>query len=43
MTDEEIVWLNEYHQIVYNRLMPYLDEEERKWLALQCEEIGKSL
>ncbi|MBR6885477.1 MAG: M24 family metallopeptidase C-terminal domain-containing protein, partial [Prevotella sp.] len=33
----------EYHQMVYDRLSPYLDEEERKWLAVQCEEIGKSL
>ena len=43
MTDEEIGWLDEYHQMVYDRLSPYLDEEERKWLAVQCEEIGKSL
>ena len=43
MTDEEIGWLDEYHQMVYDRLSPYLDEEVRKWLAVQCEEIGKSL
>ena len=43
MTDEEIGWLDEYHQMVYDRLSPYLDEEEREWLAVQCEEIGKSL
>lgn len=43
MTNEEIGWLDEYHQMVYDRLSPYLDEEERKWLAVQCEEIGKSL
>ena len=43
MTEEEIGWLDEYHQMVYDRLSPYLDEEERKWLAVQCEEIGKSL
>ena len=43
MTDEEKGWLDEYHQMVYDRLSPYLDEEERKWLAVQCEEIGKSL
>ena len=43
MTEEEIGWLDEYHQMVYDRLSPYLDEEERKWLAVKCEEIGKSL
>ena len=43
MTEEEIGWLDEYHQMVYDRLSPYLDEEEWEWLAVQCEEIGKSL
>ena len=32
MTDEELVWLNEYHQMVYNRLCPFLSEEENAWL-----------
>ena len=32
MTDEELVWLNEYHQMVYDRLLPFLDEEENTWL-----------
>ena len=32
LTDEELVWLNEYHQMVYDRLCPYLDEEEQAWL-----------
>lgn len=43
MTNEEIGWLNDYHRKVYDQLAPYLDEEEREWLACQCEEIGKSL
>ena len=43
MTDEEIGWLNDYHHRIYDQLAPYLDEEEREWLASQCEEIGKSL
>lgn len=43
MTNEEIGWLNDYHHRVYDQLAPYLDEEEREWLASQCEEIGKSL
>ena len=32
MTDEELIWLNEYHQMVYDRLNPYLNEEEQIWL-----------
>ena len=32
MTPEEIQWLNDYHQMVYNRLVPYLTSEEQEWL-----------
>ena len=32
MTDEELTWLNEYHQLVYQRLYPLLNEEEQAWL-----------
>ena len=32
LSDEELVWLNEYHQMVYNRLYPHLNEEEQTWL-----------
>lgn len=32
LTKEEIAWLNTYHQNVYNRLSPHLDEEEKAWL-----------
>ena len=32
LTSEEIVWLNEYHQRVYDKLSPYLTDEENEWL-----------
>ena len=32
LTDEEIAWLNAYHALVFERLSPYLDEDECKWL-----------
>ena len=32
LTDEELAWFNEYHQMVYNRLCPFLNEEENAWL-----------
>ena len=32
MTEKEIDWLNNYHEMVYDRLSPMLDEEEQQWL-----------
>ncbi len=29
---EEIEWLNAYHQLVYEKLSPFLNEEEKLWL-----------
>lgn len=29
---EELDWLNAYHTEVYQKLAPYLDEDEKKWL-----------
>ena len=32
LSDEELTWFNEYHQMVYDRLSPLLDNEEKAWL-----------
>lgn len=32
LTDDEIQWLNEYHEKVYRNLSPYLAADEKKWL-----------
>lgn len=32
MTDDEIAWVNTYHDKVRNALMPELDDEEKAWL-----------
>ena len=32
LTDNERTWLNDYHQMVYNRLSPHLDTPDRQWL-----------
>ena len=32
LTDEEITWFNEYHEMVYNRLSSQLNKEEQEWL-----------
>lgn len=36
LTFEELVWLNGYHQRVYDKLCPYLNEKEKTWLYEQC-------
>ncbi|MBR1462289.1 MAG: aminopeptidase P family protein [Prevotella sp.] len=40
LTDDEIAWLNEYHQLVYNRLAPHLNDSEREWLREATAPIG---
>ena len=35
LTAEERQWLNVYHRLVFDKLSPYLDNEERKWLESQ--------
>lgn len=32
LTNEEVAWLNQYHQLVYGKLSPSLSEEEKNWL-----------
>lgn len=39
LTAEEINWLNEYHQNVYEKLSPNLNKEEQAWLKEACEAI----
>lgn len=39
LLDEEIAWLNQYHQHVLATLSPHLDDEEAEWLKAACKEI----
>ncbi len=32
MEDQDLLWLNEYHAQVYEKIAPYLDTEEAAWL-----------
>jgi len=32
LSNSEVAWINNYHKEVYEKLAPYLDEEERAWL-----------
>ncbi|WP_152395876.1 aminopeptidase P family protein [Paenibacillus guangzhouensis] len=39
LTESEKQWLNNYHQEVYTKLAPYLNEEESVWLREETREI----
>ena len=39
LLDTELLWLNEYHQMVYDRLSPFLTEEEKRWLKEKTDAI----
>jgi len=39
LENEEINWLNNYHQQVYQKLNPHLNEAESQWLAQKCQVI----
>lgn len=40
MNQEEIEWLNRYHQLVYEKTAPFLTPEEARWLARKTQAIG---
>lgn len=39
LTEKEREWLNNYHEEVYDKLSPYLDEEEKEWLRKETRNI----
>lgn len=39
MTEKEIKWLNDFHKAVYEKLSPYLTEEEKAWLGDETKAI----
>ena len=41
LTQEELKWLNDYHQMVFDRLSPHLEADEREWLKGKCEEVKR--
>ncbi len=40
LNDQEIEWLNRYHSEVYDRLSPFLADEEREWLREKTGELN---
>lgn len=41
MLEEEIAWLNDYHSMVYEKLSPFLNSDEKAWLKVATEPIYK--
>ncbi len=39
MTDEEVKWLNDYHQEVWDKVSPRLNDEEKAWMKKMCRQI----
>ena len=39
LTDAELSWFNDYHRMVYDRLSPFLTEEEKHWLKEKTDEL----
>ena len=40
LSPEEIAWLNDYHQRVFDTLSPYLDATDTEWLRNACEPLS---
>jgi len=41
MTDIELDWLNNYHSVVYEKLAPFLEETEKKWLRKKTQKLTR--
>lgn len=41
MSDEEIEWVNRYHETVYEKLAPHLSDDEREWLKGKTEKLTR--
>ena len=39
MNSDDIKYLNEYHKLVFEKVSPYLNEEETEWLRKYTREI----
>jgi Xaa-Pro aminopeptidase len=41
LSKEELVWLDNYHQMVYDRVSPHLNEDEKSWLKEKCKALSR--
>ena len=42
MTDDEIKWVNDYHNMVRDRLTPLLSPEEAEWMKDKTRTLSRS-
>ncbi len=40
MNQNEKEWLNQYHEMVYEKISPFLDEQEKEWLRMKTTAIS---
>lgn len=41
MRPDEIKWLNDYHQMVFEKLSPGMSEEAQEWLRIKCAPLAE--
>lgn len=39
LTDQEVIWLNDYHKTVYEKLSPFLDKDVMDWLKGRTDSV----
>ena len=39
MSDRELKLLNDYHELVYKNVSPYLNDKEKLWLKMQTRKL----
>ena len=39
LTNNERIWLNNYHKIVFKEIAPFLNNDQRSWLEVSCSPI----
>ncbi len=39
LSNDEKIYLNNYHKLVYEKISPYLTEKEKEWLKMYTREI----
>ena len=41
LSEEEVAWVNNYHETVRERLTPYLNDEQKAWVAEKTKKLNK--
>jgi len=41
LSRDELVWIDSYHEVVYERVSKHLNDEEKSWLEEQCKPLSR--